>query len=107
MMIENMKKDKRLKPYFLWLIKANMMMHKVVHMIIIQGAGKHKGMELILEYEKAQSALVSELKKLEIDDENMGVVVNEVCQHFIEEMGAKKIMNSSPELLILQDYAQN
>ena len=107
MMIENLKKNKQLKPYFLWYLKSNLLMPKTVHMIIIQGAGKHRGMELILNYEKALTSLVSRLKKEGIDEESMGIIVNEVCQYFIEEMGPKKIMDSSPELLIQHEYAQN
>lgn len=108
MMIENFKKDKKLRPYFLWYLKSNLMMPKMVHMVIIQGAGKHKGMELILNHERAITSLVNQLKKQEgIDEDNMGVIVNEVCQHFMEKMGAKKIIDSSPELLILPDHSKN
>ena len=77
-----------------------------VHMIIVQGAG-NRGLELILNYDKALTTLVNRLKKEGIDQENMGIIVNEVCQHIVEEIGAKKIVEGTPELLIQHEHHQN
>ncbi len=107
MTIENFKKDKMIKPYFLWFLKSNLMMPKVIHMVIFQGGEKHEGIELILNYQKAQKALINKLKKEGIEEGSMITVVSEVCNHFIEEMGEKTIKASSPELLIQHDYNQN
>ena len=107
MTIENFKKDKMFKPYFLWFLKSNLMMPKVIHMVVLQGGGKHEGIEHILNYEKSHKTLVSRLKKEGIEEEGMSVIVGEVCTYFIEEMGKKTIMESSPELLIRYDYNQN
>ncbi|MBL4575805.1 MAG: hypothetical protein JKY51_06875 [Opitutaceae bacterium] len=107
MTIESFKKDKMIKPYFLWFLKSNLMMPKVIHMVILQGGEKQEGIELILSYQKAQKTLVNKLKKEGIEEGSMIAVVSEVCDHFIEEMGEKTIMESSPELLIRYDYNQN
>ncbi len=107
MTIENFKKDKMFKPYFLWFLKSNLMMPKVIHMVILQGGEKHEGIELILNYQKSQKTLINKLKKEGIGEESIITVVSEVCNHFMEEMGEKTIIASSPELLIRHEYNQN
>ena len=77
-----------------------------MHMIVVQGSG-NRGLELILNYEKSLSTLVDQLKKEGINQESMGVIVNEVCQHIVEEVGAKKIIEGTPELLIQYEHNKN
>ncbi len=107
MTIENFKKDKLFKPYFLWFLKSNLMMPKVIRMVILQEGEKQQGIELILNYEKAQKILINKLKKEGVEQGNINTVVTEICNHFIAEMGRKTIIESSPELLIRYDYNQN
>jgi fatty acid-binding protein DegV len=83
------------------------MMPKVIKMVLFQGGGKHEGIERILNYEKAQKTLLNKLKKEGVNEDNLVVVVSEVCNHLIEEMGENTILNSTPELLIRHDYNHN
>lgn len=75
-------------------------------MIVMVGSGG-QGLERIVNYEKSLSTLVDRLKQEGIDQESMGIIVNEVCQHIVEETGAKKILESTPELLIQHEHNQN
>lgn len=105
--VEQIKHSKHFEPYFLWYLKANMMMPRVIQMVIRPGNIEHtNGLDLILNQERSGKALITELKK-HVETEELPHVVNQVCQHYVETIGRDKIMDGTPELLIFQDYAQN
>ena len=107
MKISQLKRDRHLRPYFLRYLKANLLVSKVVFLAFIPGADKQKGLEQILEFEQALEALVIQLQNRGMEKEGMSRTIEEVCEILLEEIGAKRILESSPELLIVKEHCKN
>jgi len=105
--IEQVKNSKKLEPYFLWYLKSNLMMPRVIQMVIKSGNIEHtNGLDLMINHEKSTKALFKELEK-HVSKRDLSFVFHSVCDHYMNTVGSDKILKLSPELLIIQDYAYN
>ena len=106
-LIEQLKKDKKLEPYFLWFLKTNLMLPKVINLVMRMGnVNDINGLEIICNYEKSSRALLTQLEK-QVEKEDLQYVCNSVCQYYMDVFGADYIVKQSPELLILPVYVFN
>ena len=105
--IEEIKYSKKLEPYFLWYLKSNLMMPRIVQMVIRGGNIEHtNGLDLMLNHERSTKALLKQLEK-HVETEDISHVFNDVCKHYLQTIGPGVIFKSSPELLIIQDCSRN
>lgn len=108
MKIEEIRKNKRLRPYFLWYLKYNMMLTDTpVSMIVVRAGKGSDSLDIIANYERSMMALIGELKKEGVHPDRIGLVINSVCHDLVEELGKGKIVNGTPELLIQMGYNSN
>lgn len=106
-LIEQLKQNEELRPYFLWFLKSNLMMPKVINVVMRMGnTNDINGLEIIANYEKSSKALWGALEKY-VDKQEMNQVCSRVCQYYINTLGENYIMKQSPELLIFPKYACN
>ena len=106
-LIEQLKKDKALEPYFLWFLKTNLLLPRVMNLVMRLGnVNDINGLEIICSHEKPSRALFTKLAK-QVKKEEVQAVCGVVCQYYIDVFGADYIVEQSPELLILPAYASN
>ena len=107
LLIEQLKKDKELEPYFLWFLKTNLMLPKVINLVLRLGnVNDINGLEIICNHERSSRALFGALEK-HVDKNELYYVCSNVCQFYMDTLGAKHIIKQSPELLILPRYVSN
>lgn len=105
--VEKIKQDQQMKHYFLWYLKSSFLMPRVIRMVMYPGGVEgSEGVELILNHERSSKALIDELKK-HVSEPDLKYVFDEVCQHYVETLGAEKIKGLSPELLIFHEHNHN
>lgn len=105
--VEQIKNDQQIKHYFLWYLKSSFLMPRVVKMVMRPGGLEgSEGVQLILNHERSSKALIEELKK-HVSEPDLKYVFDEVCHYYVTELGASKIKQLSPELLILNKHHQN
>ncbi len=102
--IELLKRNKKLKPYFLWFIKSRMLMPTVISSIFDPKL-KAKTSELIWNYESSQQALFKQLEKTRLQKDDYYEAIAIVCNYYVDKFGKMKIMNSNPELIIVPSYS--
>lgn len=105
--IKRLKNNKTLKPYFLWYIKSQLLLPWGMRMVVFPGNGIASTIWYITNHEKAFQALMAELFKLEINDDNFLNIVNQVCTLYKLEYGTNGILESEPELLIIPPHLNN
>ncbi|HEY9084062.1 MAG TPA: hypothetical protein VIN73_12060 [Vicingaceae bacterium] len=106
-LIEQLKKDKELEPYFLWFLKTNLLLPRVMNLVMRLGnVNDINGLEIICSHEKSSRALFTQLEK-QVKKEDLQFICSVICQYYIDVFGADYIVNQSPELLILPVYASN
>ncbi len=106
MMIEQIKTDPALQPYFLWYLKSNILLPKTNHLLFFHGSGC-RNLELVINFEKSLTALIEQLKKAGVDPSDTEGIINEVCTYFMTEIGIRKILDGTPELLIQHNESRN
>ena len=109
-LIEQLKKDKQLEPYFMWFLKTNLMLPRVMNLVMRLGnVNDINGLEIICNHEKSSRALFTELEK-HVEKAERGelqYICSNVCQYYIDVFGPDYIVKQSPELLIFPSYASN
>ena len=59
-----LKKNKKLEPYFLWFLKTNLMLPKVINLVLRMGnVNDINGLEIICNHERSSRALFAALEK--------------------------------------------
>ncbi len=105
--VEKIKKDDYIKHYFLWYLKSSFMMPRVFRMVMHPGGIEGTaGIELLMNHQRSSRALITELQK-HVAEPDIKYVINEVCEYYVDQLGADKIKELSPELLIFPDYKSN
>jgi len=105
--IEQLKTNKELEPYFLWFLKTNLMLPKVINLVMRMGnVNDINGLEIICNHEKSSKALSGALANY-VTKQELNIVCSKVCQHYLEKLGAYHIKKLAPELLILPSFAKN
>lgn len=105
--IEEIKYDKELEPYFVWYLKANMKMQKVFDEVQTNHLKTPpKSAEVIVYHEKSSAALIEKLKKI-IPVSKLYETLTLVSIHYLETIGYNKILESTPELLVIQAFQYN
>jgi len=105
MMIEQIMKNKRLRPYFLAYMKARITLPK--QSIFDVKPNRIRVLNQILEYEKTKRELFDELVQFDFNEDELVTVLSSICGGILSEMGTKKVMASTPELLIIKEYSKN
>ena len=102
--LKDLQENKTLEPYFIWYIKTQLALPKVLQFLIRNQRQKvtedPSNLKIIYESEQSKTLLFEQLKRY---DPSIDVVKTStlLAHYYIKKLGYKGIKNSTPELLML------